>query len=139
MPGTNWPHTPSPLLRAKKQSELIHPAPPHSLCPLTPPALRQPPTLEDILQPSHPALKGDVPEAWSIQAINKWITAFGEAIQASAQDILRILQKSACNQLKEAATCQTQPRPVEDTAKSCRRWRSPCVLTQRHSTDIAPP
>ena len=54
--------------------------------------------------PSAALKEDDIPDAWSIQAINKWITAFDEATQASALDIIRILQKSACtqDQLKEA-------------------------------------
>ena len=70
------------------------------------PAPHQPPALADVLQPPHPSLKDDVPEAWTTPAIQQWMRTFDSAIQDSANEILRILQtnKITTDQLKEAAT-----------------------------------
>ena len=64
------------------------------------------PMLPSFLQPPIPSLKDDVPEGWSIPAINSWLSTFDEAIQESAKEIGRLLQtsKRTQEQLREAGT-----------------------------------
>ena len=71
----------------------------------------QPPSLTDVLQPPHPSLKNDVPDAWSLESwstapIQSWVSTFDTEIQESAKEVTRILQTSkvTTEQLKEAAT-----------------------------------
>lgn len=56
----------------------------------------------------HPSLKDQVPEGWSIPAINTWLSTFDEAIQESAKEIVRLLQTSKCTQeqLRDPIGCR---------------------------------
>ena len=70
------------------------------------PEPHKPPVLADVLQPPHPSLKDDIPEAWTTPAIQQWMRSFDSTVQESANEVLRILQtnKITTDQLKEAAT-----------------------------------
>ena len=62
--------------------------------------------MADVLQPPHPALKGDIPDSWTNADIQHWVTTFDPTVQEAANEVLRLLQKSkvTTQQLKEAAT-----------------------------------
>ena len=54
----------------------------------------QPPALTDVLQPPHPSLKDDVPDAWTTAAVQAWVSTFDMEIHESAKEVVRILQTS---------------------------------------------
>ena len=86
-------HTLTPR-KDPKHSSTTATAPPSTL-PAEPAASPAAPTLQDILQPPHPALRDGILEGWSYPAIAKWMSAFDDAIQASPKDIPPILQPAS--------------------------------------------
>ena len=82
---------------------------------------------------THPSLKDDVPTKWAIAHINAWMKQLHDAIQASAHEILTLLQSTGATgqQLKEAAIKATNTLPPDH--------RPPLHLLQRQSQRRALP
>ena len=86
--------------------------------------------------PSDPS-SADIHEGWSYSAIANWMPAFDDAIQASAQDILRIL--GSCRPLRspsqtQQGTFQDSPKPRQYSAQ-----HSPADSASKHNSLHASP